>query len=277
MTIPNIRSLDPNTFVSDSVSSFSIPFRLYLHDISCYFMCPYGFANVPLVFGVNNFPNGLRLVWQKLCVFFILWSIWVFPKIGGKPPKWMVKIMENPIRMDDLGGKPTIFGNIQILKGEVPHVTLTYGSHVRPPEGRKTWIGNVYRCGMPRRNILTTIKENEFQSEWVLTKSVKSKSNRFWTWPKKNCPSKALRTLNFEQLHNFLRLAIYIGGWFGNSHQASAKKEWDVHGIAWMPLAASRMAAHSSVPQWSPKKKFTDLALNFGRVPWFFGKKIFES
>ena len=31
-------------------------------------------------------------------------------------PKWMVKIMENPIRMDDLGGKPTIFGN--------PHIDL---------------------------------------------------------------------------------------------------------------------------------------------------------
>ena len=30
-------------------------------------------------------------------------SIWMFPKIGGKPPKWMVKIMENPIKMDDLG------------------------------------------------------------------------------------------------------------------------------------------------------------------------------
>ena len=27
----------------------------------------------------------------------------VNPKIGGKPPKWMVKIMENPIKMDDLG------------------------------------------------------------------------------------------------------------------------------------------------------------------------------
>ena len=29
--------------------------------------------------------------------------IGVEPKIGGKPPKWMVKIMENPIKMDDLG------------------------------------------------------------------------------------------------------------------------------------------------------------------------------
>ena len=42
--------------------------------------------------------------------FFGWWGVWVFPTIGGFPPKWMVKTMENPIRMDDLGGKPTIFG-----------------------------------------------------------------------------------------------------------------------------------------------------------------------
>ena len=30
----------------------------------------------------------------------------VEPKIGGKPPKWMVKITENPIKMNDLGGPP---------------------------------------------------------------------------------------------------------------------------------------------------------------------------
>ena len=28
--------------------------------------------------------------------------IWMFPKTGGKPPKWMVKTMENPIKMDNL-------------------------------------------------------------------------------------------------------------------------------------------------------------------------------
>ena len=27
----------------------------------------------------------------------------VEPKIGGKTPEWMVKIMKNPIKMDDLG------------------------------------------------------------------------------------------------------------------------------------------------------------------------------
>ena len=37
--------------------------------------------------------------------------LWVFPTKEGKPPKWMVKIMENPIKMDDLGGFPPIFGN----------------------------------------------------------------------------------------------------------------------------------------------------------------------
>ena len=38
-----------------------------------------------------------------------LWSlrlIWVFPKIGVKLPKWMIYFMENPIKMDDLGGFP---------------------------------------------------------------------------------------------------------------------------------------------------------------------------
>ena len=37
--------------------------------------------------------------------------IWMFPKIGVYiyTPKWMVKIMENPIKMDDLGGKTHYF------------------------------------------------------------------------------------------------------------------------------------------------------------------------
>ena len=42
----------------------------------------------------------------------------VEPKIGGKPPKWMVKIMENPVKIDDLGGFTTpIFGNTQVVFG----------------------------------------------------------------------------------------------------------------------------------------------------------------
>ena len=37
---------------------------------------------------------------------------WVFPKIGVPQNGWFM--MENPIKMDDLGGKPTIFGNTQM-------------------------------------------------------------------------------------------------------------------------------------------------------------------
>ncbi len=40
---------------------------------------------------------------------------WVFPKIGGFPPKWMVKIMKNPMnKWMYWGVKTPIFGNIQI-------------------------------------------------------------------------------------------------------------------------------------------------------------------
>ena len=39
-------------------------------------------------------------------------NIWVFPKIGVPQNGWF--IVENPIKMDALGGKPTIFGNTHI-------------------------------------------------------------------------------------------------------------------------------------------------------------------
>ena len=42
------------------------------------------------------------------------WYMDVEPKIVGKPPKWMGKIMENPIKMDDLGGNTPILGNTHI-------------------------------------------------------------------------------------------------------------------------------------------------------------------
>ena len=48
----------------------------------------------------------------RAMVTLLHFYIGVSPKIWGTP-KWMVKIMENPVKMDDLGGT-TIFGNIHI-------------------------------------------------------------------------------------------------------------------------------------------------------------------
>ena len=58
----------------------------------------------------------------------------VEPKIGGKPPKWMVKIMENPIKLDDLGGKKkTIFGSTPTCTWYLLAVPRTVGDGLDDP------------------------------------------------------------------------------------------------------------------------------------------------
>jgi len=67
------------------------------------------------------FAEGTVSVGQNVggmcCRSLTLWPYslihWVFPK-GVYTPKWMVYLVENPIKMDDLGGYPPIFGNIHM-------------------------------------------------------------------------------------------------------------------------------------------------------------------
>ena len=45
-------------------------------------------------------------------------------RLKGGPPKWMVKIMENPIKMGWFGGFSHIFGNTHIYTPSVyPHLS----------------------------------------------------------------------------------------------------------------------------------------------------------
>ena len=50
--------------------------------------------------GLHQAPWNFQIV----KIWFPNRKIWIFPRNRGGPPKWMVKIMENLIEMDDLGG-----------------------------------------------------------------------------------------------------------------------------------------------------------------------------
>ena len=63
------------------------------------------------VFSVVKFHEALwHVSWSAVGMYQYCYTsmayvlIWVFPKIGGTPPKWMVKMMENPIKMWWFGG-----------------------------------------------------------------------------------------------------------------------------------------------------------------------------
>ena len=51
----------------------------------------------------------------------------MFPKIGVPQNGWF--IMENPIKMDDLGGKPTICGNPHLGAWFMPFPVLQQGTY----------------------------------------------------------------------------------------------------------------------------------------------------
>ena len=64
---------------------------------------------------INHFSNEFLVLLMVQKSIFSPVDKWMFPKIGGFPPKSMVKMMENPInkwiQMDDLGKKKPIFGS----------------------------------------------------------------------------------------------------------------------------------------------------------------------
>ena len=64
---------------------------------------------IPFLVGPQPDSKTLH-VWKKMTymngrINLLDFQVGVSKNRGG-PPKWMVKIMENPIKMDDSGGKP---------------------------------------------------------------------------------------------------------------------------------------------------------------------------
>ena len=72
---------------------------------------------------------------------------------GILPSKWMVKTMETPIKMDDLGGIPIIFGNIHIPKKLLSIILAV-----------KSWVNtdtNCLRGRNPRPPLLRRVSAQE--------------------------------------------------------------------------------------------------------------------
>ena len=66
----------------------------------------------PMIYRVLTIPGVFLGFWPS--TVFLVIHIWVFPKIVGKPPKWMVENNGKPYFLTDdfFGGKTTpIFGN----------------------------------------------------------------------------------------------------------------------------------------------------------------------
>ena len=61
--------------------------------------------------------------WWEKDMDFAFW-MWVFPE-NWDTPKWMVKIMENLIQMDDFGGKTTLFSETSVW--HVKNMTCHHG------------------------------------------------------------------------------------------------------------------------------------------------------
>ena len=93
--------------------------------------------DVPKMRSLEKFSNSNTVCTLDLLHTSTWWCIWVFPKIGVPQNGWF--IMEIPIKLDDLGWKPTIFGNTHIVDIHIIHHMCVFdvrGSQQRSQQRR---------------------------------------------------------------------------------------------------------------------------------------------
>ena len=89
---------------------------------------------------------SLRLLRVPLYIHtFWMFCIWVFPKIGVPQNRWFI-MEKKPIRMDDSGGKPTIFGNTHILPPKILVPSCRCYPHVSGAPSRGFTRSDLFRC-----------------------------------------------------------------------------------------------------------------------------------
>ena len=114
------------------------------HEIFRFFFSPPQNANA------RTPGSPCRTAWRlpgprprQIVLIISLSPLGVEPKIGGKTPKWMVKIMENPIKIDDLEENP-LFSETSLSlrwlyqnkKGEMLRIMLLSWCGYEP----KSWL-----------------------------------------------------------------------------------------------------------------------------------------
>ncbi len=78
--------------------------------------------------GIFSMPNDDGL-YGMACIWICCkptWHVWVFPKIGVKPPKWMVRIMENPMNKWMIWGAHPYFGKHPYIHNYIPMFNLLF-------------------------------------------------------------------------------------------------------------------------------------------------------
>ena len=92
---------------------FSASCRRELTVINCNQLCC----------GIGIITLNCRGWWKNLCTLWYVNHMGVSKNNGT--PKWMVYFMENPIKMDDFGGFPPIFGNTHKFNQSWPNQLST--------------------------------------------------------------------------------------------------------------------------------------------------------